>query len=447
MPPATRNESTDVAIFTLVGFAEFLYRCAKKSGDLLSRPVLWPTILLLIPKINLISFRNETAGIRFDDFILVTVSTLLLCGWIAELDFHIDPIPAMGFAVVAVFCASNLINFGHSNFLYSLRLIEYLVFFWAGKYFVRCHYDFTSFVELLLGVNCGFIFLQYAGIVGGFTADGYESAVERPFGLSANHPAEMGAFFNLAFAVLVFGTKTAARFWYWCVLIGFCIFLTGSRSALFAHCLLTLVYLYKHSRNKTSFALRTAAICASLVAVFVAIPNSISGRSSDLFSQQNLEAFSQAYDAIPVDTHFTGFVDSGDPGEAPEGVDPSWYMRGFKWAQVVKTMFAERWTVWIMGLGPGSLTPALDGGWLRLISETGVVGTVAFLLLMRRISSLSTSCLMAVFALAVNMLMVDSHNAYKVMAFLFFLAGTQVKDKLKQGNLARSSPNSRLHPA
>jgi hypothetical protein len=100
-----------------------------------------------------------------------------------------------------------------------------------------------------------------------------------------------------------------------------------------------------------------------------------------------------------------------------------------------------------MGLGPGSLTPALDGGWLRLISETGVVGTVAFLLLMRRISSLSTSCLMAVFALAVNMLMVDSHNAYKVMAFLFFLAGTQVKDKLKQGNLARSSPNSRLHPA
>jgi hypothetical protein len=433
MPPATKYESTHLAIFSLVGFAEFVYRCAKKIGGLLSRPVLWPTILLLTPKINLISFRNETAGIRFDDFILVTVSTLLLCGWIAELDFHVDPIPAMGFVVVAVFCVSNLINFGHSNFLYSLRLVEYLVFFSAGKYFIRSHYDFASFMKLLLGVNCGVIFLQYAGIVGGFTADGYESGIERPFGLSANHPAEMGAFLNLAFAALVFGTKTAARFWYWCVLTGFCIFLTGSRSAFFAHSLLTLVYLYKHSKNRTSFALRTAAICASLVAVFVAIPNSISGRSSDLFSQQNLEAFTQAYDAIPADTHFTGFVEGGDSWEAPEGVDPSWYMRGFKWAQVVKTMFAEPWPVWILGLGPGSLTPALDGGWLRLVSETGVVGTFAFLVLMRRMWSLSTACLMAVSALAVNMLMVDSHNAYKVMAFLFFLAGTEVQRRVEKG--------------
>jgi len=446
MPPATRYESADVAIFTLVGFAEVVYRYAKKTGALLSRPVLWPTILLLIPKINLIPFRNETAGIRFDDFILFIVTTLLLCGWIAELDFHIDPVPAMGVAVVAVFCTSNFINAGHSNFLYSLRLVEYLIFYWAGKYFARSHYDLTSFVELLLGVNCVVIFLQYVGIMGGFTADGYESSVERPFGLSANHPAEMGALLNLAFAALVFGSKTAARFWYWCLLTGFCIFLTGSRSALFAHCLLTLVYVYKHSRNKTAFAIRTAAIVGLLVGVFAVIPNSIGGRSTDLLSTQNLDTFRDAYDAIPTDTHFTGFVDSGDPGEAPEGVDPSWYMRGFKWAQVVKTMLAQRWTVWIMGLGPGSLTPALDGGWLRLISETGVVGTLAFLALLRRISNLSTACLMAVFALGVNMLMVDSHNAYKVMAFLFFLAGTQ-GDKLRQGNSAGSLADSGLHPA
>jgi hypothetical protein len=431
MPPVTRYGSNDLAIFTLVGFAEFVYRYAKKIGALLSRPVLWPAILLLIPKINLIPFRNETAGIRFDDFILLIVTTLLLCGWIAELDFHIDPIPAMGFAVAAVFCTSNFINAGHSNFLYSLRLIEYLVFYWAGKYFVRGDYDFISFVELLLGVNCGVIFLQYVGLVGGFTADGYESAVERPFGLSANHPAEMGALLNLAFAALVFGRKTTMKFWYWCVLTGFCIFLTGSRSALFAHCLLTLVYVYKHSRNRTLFAIRTAAIAGLLVGVFAVIPNSIGGRSSDLFSTQNFETFRDVYDAIPTDTHFTGFVNSGDPGEAPEGVDPSWYMRGFKWAQVVKTMFAEPWTVWILGLGPGSLTPALDGGWLRLVSETGVVGTIAFLILMRRVSSLSTACLMAVVALAVNMLMVDSHNAYKVMAFLFFLAGAQLQRRVE----------------
>jgi hypothetical protein len=447
MPSFRRYEPLQFAVFTITSFAEFVYRYAKKSGAFLSRPILWPTILLFTPKINLISFRNETAGIRFDDFILLTVISLLLCGWIVELDFHIDPIPATGLAVVAVFFTSNLINAGHSNFLYSLRLIEYLVFFWSGKYFVRSRYDFAFLVKLLIGLNCGVILLQALGIVGGFTADGYVSALESPFGISANYHAEMGALLNLAFAALVFGTRHASRFWYWCALTGLCIFITGSRSALFAHCLLTLVYLYKHSRNRSGFLLRAAATSGLLLTVFVAVPNRVSTRSTDLLSAQNLDTFRDAYDAIPVDTHFTGFVDSGDPGEAPEGVDPSWYMRGFKWAQAVKTMFAERWTVWILGLGPGSLTPALDGGWLRLISETGVVGTVAFLVLMRRISSLSTACLMAVFALAVNMLMVDSHNAYKVMAFLFFLAGTQAKGKLKQGNPARSFPDSRLHPA
>ncbi|MGD1081462.1 MAG: hypothetical protein ABR881_24325 [Candidatus Sulfotelmatobacter sp.] len=448
MPQPTRCEPAQIAIFTIVSFAEFVYRYAKKGVVFLSHPVLWPTILLFIPKINLLSFRNETAGIRFDDFILLAVISLLLCGWIVNLDFNIDPVPAVGFTVVAVFCTSNLINAGHSNILYSLRLIEYLVFFWSGKYFIRCRYDFPLLVKRLIEVNCVFIFLQSVGLVGGFTAEGYESVVGRPFGISTNYPGEMGAFLNLVFAAFVFETKTASRFWYWCALTGLCIFLTGSRSAILAHCLLTLVYLYEQSKSKSGFVLRTAAISGLLVAAFVVIPNPVSSRSADLFSRQNLETFKDLYDDIPVDRQFTGVSGGGGaPEDAPEGVDVSWYMRGFKWAQVVKTMVAESWTVWIFGLGPGTLGPALDGGWLRLISETGVVGTVAFLSLMRKIASLSTSCSIAVFALAVNMLMVDSQNAYKVMAFLFFLAGTQIEHTLEQPSASGSFADPKLRPA
>ena len=67
-----------------------------------------------------------------------------------------------------------------------------------------------------------------------------------------------------------------------------------------------------------------------------------------------------------------------------------------------------------------------------------MVGTIAFLVLLRRISGLSAAGSMAVLALAVNMLMVDSHNAYKVMAFLFFLAGTRVTGNLKQRSSTRA---------
>ena len=432
MSPPVRSEPVPLVVFEIVSFVDFVYRNAKKAIVFLSHPLLWPVILLFIPKINLISFRNETAGIRFDDFLLLVVISILLCGWIVNLDFNVDLVPAVGFAVVAVFCTSNLINASHSNILYSLRLIEYLVFFWSGKYFIRSHGDFPSLVKLLIGINCAFIFLQSAGLVGGFTAEGYESPLGRPFGISTNQPGEMGAFLNLVFAALVFGKKTTANFWRWCTLTGLCIFLTGSRSALLAHCLLTLVYFYEQCKSKSAFVLRTAAITGLLVAVFVVIPNPVSGRSGDLFSGQNLETFRDIYDNIPIDRQFSSVAEGGAPEEAPEGVDVSWYMRGFKWAQVVKTMSFEPWTVWVFGLGPGTLGPALDGGWLRLITETGLVGTAAFLFLLRKIAKLSTSCSMAVFALAVNMLMVDSHNAYKVMAFLFFLAGTQINREFKQ---------------
>lgn len=426
MSSPTTSEPAHLAIFAIVGLAESIYRFSKKILILLFHPILWPTVLLFTPKINLISFRGETAGVRLDDIILLGVITLLLSGWIVSLKFSVEAVPAAALLVVAVFCTSNLINAGHSNVLYSLRLIEYLVFFWSGKYFIRCRYDFQFLVKFLIAVNCGVIFLQAGGMVGGFTADGYEALVGRPFGISTNYPGEMGAVFNLAFAAFAFGNRTAAKFWYWCILTAVCVFVIGSRSALVAHCLLTLVYLYVHSKSRTAFVLRTVAITGLLVAAFLAIPNSVTSRSGDVFSRENVEITKRIYDEIPVDRHFTDVAEGGASEDAPEGVDVSWYIRGFKWAQVIKTMFAEPWTVWIFGMGPGTVGPALDGGWLRLICETGVIGTFAFLALMRKISSLAMACSMAVLALTVNMLMVDSQNAYKVMAFLFFLAGTQV---------------------
>jgi hypothetical protein len=431
--PYTKDERVPAVIFAVVFFAELAYRYARKAILLLRQPLLWPVFLFFLPKINFIGFRNETAGIRFDDSILLILTIFLFVGWITNLNFTIEPLPLAGFAVVGIFCLSNLINLGqgHSSFLYSLRLVEYMIFYWSGRSLVRSGYELDVVVKLLLGLNCAVIVLQFTGIVGGFTANGYESVVGRPFGLSANHPAEMGALFNLLFAALVFGSKSV-KFWRWSLLVGAGILLIESRSALLAHCLLILIYVYKHSKNKIGFARKAALVSALLIAVFAAIPSKVTGRSADLFSQQNFETFRDVYDNIPVDRQFKDVDEGGSPEDSPEGVDVSWYIRVFKWTEVVKTMLAQPWTIWILGVGPGGIGVALDGGWLRLIVETGIVGTFAFLVLMRKISKLSTACAMSVFALAVNMLMIDSHMAYKVMAFLFFLVGTEVQSRFSQ---------------
>ncbi len=443
----TREERVPALIFVGVFLVETVYRYARRGFLLLRQPLLWPVILFFLPKINLVGFRNETAGIRVDDSVLLTVGFLLFVGWISRLDFKIEPIPLAGFVVVGVFCLSNLISISHhSSILYSLRLAEYMIFFWSGKALARSCYDFDLLVKLIVVINCAVILLQFAGIVGGFTAQGYESVVGRAFGITANHPAEMGALFNLLFAVVAFGSKTS-KFWLWPLFIGICVFLTGSRSALLAHVLLTLVYAYRHSRNRMAFTLRAAVTSGLLIAVFAAIPSEVGSRSANLFSWQNLDTFRDVYQNIPVDRQFADVTEGGSPEDSPEGVDVSWYIRLYKWAEVVRTMLAQPWSAWIFGFGPGAIGIALDGGWLRLIVETGIVGSVAFLALMRKISRLSTACSMAVFALGVNMLMIDSQMAYKVMAFLFFLAGTQVQGKLKQAPVNSSVVDSELGPA
>jgi hypothetical protein len=421
----------------VVACLERSYAWAEEFADLLSRVTLWPVLLLFIPKINLISFgEGETAGIRLDDAVLLCVLIILICSSMAELRFKVDSVAAAALAVIALFCLSNLVNSEHSNVLYSLRLMEYLVFFWAGKSLIRAGHRLTPLVKILIALNGAAIFLQLAGVIGGFAAEGYQTGLERPFGLSANHPAEMGALLNLLFAQLAFEeeekSKSAVRFWCWCLFTAVVIFITGSRSALFCHCVLTLAYVYRHARNKMGFVLKSAFISGAVIAVIVFVPNSLRERSADLFSVQNVEAARQLYDTLPAEKSFTGFAAGSEAEDAPEDVDASLYMRGFKWTYVTKIMFTAPRTVWILGLGPGALGPALDGGWLRLLAETGVVGTLAFIMLLRKIWSLSYSCAMAVLALAINMLMVDSQNAYKVMAFLFLLAGTQVQKQIQE---------------
>ncbi len=441
LPALTSQQRAHVAATGAVLLFDRLYEEGQKAGVFLSRCALWPIFLLFLPKINLVSVGGETAGVRLDDIVLFLVLLILFCSWMTELHFKVDWLPGIAFGVIGVFCLSNLIHWEHSNVLYSLRLVEYLVFFWTGKALYESRHHLRPLLHYLIGINCAVILLQYAGVVGGFSAEGYTLSLDRPFGLSANHPAEMGALLNLSFAALVFDneTESSRSFWLWDLLVGVCIFLTQSRSALFVHCLLTFVYAFQHARNRTAFALKSAFISGGLIAAFIFVPNPLKERSADLFSTQNVEAARQLYDTMPAEKEFTGFAEGSEAEDAPEDVDISLYMRGFKWTYVTKIMFTAPWTVWILGLGPGSLGPALDGGWLRLLAETGVVGTFAFLILLWKISSLSRACAMAVLALAVNMVMVDSQNAYKVMAILFLIAGVQAQRKLRESPVATVS--------
>lgn len=399
------------------------------------RPELLAIFLFFIPKLNLLSVgSSETAGIRIDDLLLAAVAAYLLARWLGWGSLVIDGLVWSCLLVVLVFSFSNLLNLGHSSFFYSVRMLEYLVFLWVGQAYASAG-NFQRTVKWLLAINCALILLQALHLLGAFTAEGYQAQVLRPSGL-ANHPAEMGAWLNLMFAAVVFGGKS--KVWRWSVVVLIAIFLTGSRISLLAHCVLIFLYVYRSSSSKSSILLRTAIVSGLLVAAIALIPNPVSKRSAETLSPDNLSAAKAFYNALPIQTQFTEYSNAIQPDNAPESVDPSWWMRLVKWTQVFKLYANSSYLVKFFGIGPGALGPALDGGWLRILAESGLAGLFVYVAMLRKIAKLSAACSMAVVALCVNMLMIDSHIAYKVMSFLFFMAGyTYSRNEQAMAQLSR----------
>lgn len=378
--------------------------------------------LFFIPKVNLINFAGESAGIRVDDLVLFCVFSIMLGGSILSRTKSCK-IERLFFGMLFVFIASNLSNliiFNQSNLFYSLRLLEYFVFFYIGYHFQE-RYSLSKLAWWILLINSAVMLLQFLGMIGGFSSEGFVlNASERVIGLTGG-PWEIGALINFIFAILVLekkqqlsGFQLALIFLstFWLVL------LTGARMPALAHLALLGLAIFHRTQSKSAFTLRFFFALSLFLTFLVVVPNPVATRSENLFSIENVNEFSNFYDSIHTETKFQGFSEI----ELVDGADLSWLMRASKWAYAIKQWHGNAGFV-LLGVGPGTWGIALDGGLVRVITETGLLGIIVFLALFRRIAKLNLKMLGVVLAFSINMLMIDVHMAYKVMSFLFFSAG------------------------
>lgn len=379
--------------------------------------------LLFLPKVNLVSVGGETAGIRIDDVVLLGLAALLVVGFLSVGRLHLTGIEWRVGLVVAVGLVSNAVNlavWGVSRPLYSLRLVEYFTFFYFGYYFARRH-RLTEVAWWLMAVNGVVMGLQALGWVGAWTSTGgyLTGALSRPTGLGGG-PWEVGAILNVGFAIVTAPMRRLRS-----VLLVFAptfglILMSGARMPTLAHLLLLTVCVYRHSRSRMRFAGKMALLGCLLWGVLTVVPSTVSERSERLSSSENLEMFGQLYrNADPVRA---GAAERASVALDDEDSDMSWLMRCVKWSAAIKTYLAHP-ARWLIGAGPGTFGPALDGGWLRVVTETGVLGLVLFVGLLRYLGRLGAEMTGIVLALAVNMLMIDIQIAYKAMSLVFFAAG------------------------
>lgn len=399
--------------------------------------------LFFLPKFNLIRFENETAGIRVDDFVLASFGFFVVCLSIYQKKTHFNSLELLLAGIVCSSAVSFLLNRLFVNeglvvvdakIFYVLRILEYFLFFYIGGFLAE-KYCLKKILTLFVSVNLLLMLLQKEGIITQLTGVG-GSVVDtvRVSGV-ASFPSEMGALLSMIFTYFLFQpAKQNSRFAgipRACMLLLFYFpltLLTGARIALAAILALFFFFLIRNLRWHQFAFLGTAIAMVIGLPFYYLIEQTagVSERSAGLVSQTNLDMISEIWDETEVHTSLYDNIPMVDPlydiGVIDIDYDLSWWIRIHKWCYAWKVYLHEP-LMYLFGVGPGAFSAALDGGFLRVLTELGLVGAFFYCAFFYELSKISPTVRWVIIAFLFNMIFFDIYLAYKAMTLLFLIAG------------------------
>lgn len=399
-------------------------------------------LLLFLPKFNIIELQAGGAGLRIDDGLLFFCFAIFISVLLYHSTTRVRRIELAFAGWILALLASNFVNvtiYGRSSYLYSLRFIEYFLFFYFGYYYAQGH-ELRSLAKAIIWINAPIMVLQTLGVIGGFASAGYSAHPDRALGLTGG-PWEIGTLLNFCFAILIFEGKPSRKSVFRAFFITTAlILLTGARMAMLAQLATVIAFYHHRGHNAFSVLWKSGLAVATVAALIWFTPNPLRERSQNLFDVQNFRYLEQMYERTPDNPSLDEFYDYESQGQDS---DMSWVMRVSKWCVAVK-LWTRDATNPVFGLGPGGIGVALDGGWLRIVIETGILGLVALLVMARTIWCISPTLRVMLLTIALTMLMIDIYLAYKVMALLFFAAGYFTFRNEKPSQRFSSAPSGKL---
>ncbi len=412
--------------------------------------------LLFFPKINLLLLsQSETAGLRIDDFILLLFSLIIFWAHFV-LKIKATALERWFFAFIAFALFSYFSNrllvgleilHVNASIFYVFRLLEYFLFFYIGM-LCSLHFPISSVIKAFLIWNILIMAGQKMGVIGHFSTTGYiPSATQYVSGI-ASFSSEAGALINMAFCFLVFsednnvarastpclssqtssqgGTpwlpykkfSTAPYLIFLLCLIA--VIFTGSRLSIFT---LVLSFLFRIKQDfKYSFApflFIAIFIPVSALLAFELIVNTaiVFQRSEGLLSFKNIGLISLVWENIDLT------LDPIEHEAVPyDNYDMSWWLRIRKWCYALKIYYLNP-ECYLQGIGPGFAKAALDGGYLRLLTENGIIGSLLFGKSIYVIYRQTPYLKWMTIAFLINMIFFDIYLAYKPMSLLFLVSG------------------------
>lgn len=197
--------------------------------------------------------------------------------------------------------------------------------------------------------------------------------------------------------------------------------LTGSRIAIFALAVVFLFCVFRGISWRTPWTIAVSSLIilvgGTLLTMVIVENKDMIHRSKGLFSMKNIELAEMVWDS--VDTTREPYV-----GETltNQGADMSWWMRIRKWCYVLK-IYVTHPETYLQGVGPGFAFAGLDGGYLRILVENGIIGVFLFWNFFKCIAKKSPQLTAMVAVFAINMIFFDVYIAYKPMSLLFLVSG------------------------
>lgn len=409
-------------------------------------------------KLSLLGTNNDEqntsilGAIRIDDIVIVLFLILyLLKGKTGVKFFRKKPV---FFFMLYIFTSliSSLYNstFGEvefvSSMLFTLRPLEYFIYIALGYELSKSEFSPTLILKIYV-VYCVFLIIgQTLGIIGGVSNFSFNRAIANTGG-----PWELAAV--SAFLMSYFLLKRNAAFG---ALSGLILILTQSRITLVAS-LITLffgnfkVILNLLQKKVVAVGAILFMICGFFIMGYnLTISDSTNYAKSsggitarfetfgnndtittinDIFSNTQAASNRQDYFNKTYGDGLNNIITNAGEGDA------SAFIRFTRWVTLIKTACNNLVTFFI-GLGPSYAGMAVDGNYVRLFVETGVLGLSTYILfLISCIRNIKQKLLTNyIYILAITALFIDIFVTFKAMFFFWFFYGYYIYQKENEKN-------------
>jgi hypothetical protein len=335
---------------------------------------------------------NSAAGVRIDDFLILWSGLFLFRnGYLGKIRIS-RPIKFYLF-FVAVNLFSAIWN-GFSgrvpmltSLLFSVRMLEYLVFYYIGNVMAKNRRSFERPLHWYIVMLAVVVPLQMLGVLP--TTGNFAGSLQRAIG-NTNGPYELAAV--SAFLVCYLGYIYRERMKTACSL-GF-LLLTASRITLIGVLLSGTLWLFRRTQSKKKLLMAFGGAVVSVALLIAAIPV-VSGLSpQDLTIIRRLTSsnpaemqskFQLLYSLAPVavdsDQYKRNTLDpsnSNAHNDSSLNGDVSGAIRMYRWTCLIKSTLDNWDSTWI-GMGPSFASTAVDGYYTRTFTESGLIGLTSFL--------------------------------------------------------------------